>query len=132
MYIWSQLKVCFNTTEGLILNKYKKLTSYENHITDIFVSQKYKYFMCSTFTGQIIIFKLSKRKHVIHTFTSHQKCVTSLHEMPNQPNLFISASNDNTIRIFSLDKFTELYCFLLPAGVNKINLLSEKMFACFY
>lgn len=32
----------------------------------------------------------------------------------------------------SLDKFTELYCFILPAGVTNINLLSEKLFACFY
>ena len=53
-------------------------------------------------------------------------------EIPSQPTLFISASNDNTIRIFSLDKFTELYSFNLPAGVTNINLLSEKMFACFY
>lgn len=44
----------------------------------------------------------------------------------------MSASNDNTIRIFSLDKFTELYCFNLPAGVTNINLLNEKTFACFY
>ena len=58
--------------------------------------------------------------------------MTSLQEIPNQPTLFISASNDNTIKIFSLDKFTELYSFILPAGVTNINLLSEKMFACFY
>lgn len=32
----------------------------------------------------------------------------------------------------SLDKFTELYCFILPAGVTSINLISEKLFACFY
>ena len=51
MYIWSQMKVCINQIDGKILNKYKKLTSYENHITDIFVSQKYNYFVCSTFTG---------------------------------------------------------------------------------
>lgn len=53
-------------------------------------------------------------------------------EIPERPTLFISASNDNTIRIFSLDKFTELYRFILPAGVANINLLSSKIFACFY
>jgi len=44
----------------------------------------------------------------------------------------MSASNDSTIKIFSLDKFTELYSFILPAGASNINLISEKMFACFY
>jgi hypothetical protein len=38
-------------------------------------------------------------------FTSHKKCVRALSEIPDKPTLFISASNDNTIRIFSLDKF---------------------------
>jgi hypothetical protein len=47
---------------------------------------------------------------------------------PQVCNVFV----DNTIRIFSLDKFSELYSFILPAGVANINLLSEKIFACFY
>lgn len=133
IFSWSQLKVCFNDLDGKILYRYKKLTSYEDHITDIFVSEKYRYFVSSTYSGQIIVWKLKKRKELIHSFNnSHTKCVTSLQEIPNQPTLFISASNDNTIRIFSLDKFTELYCFVLPAGVTNINLLSEKVFACFY
>ena len=53
-------------------------------------------------------------------------------EIPERPTLFISGSNDNTIRIFSLDKFIELYRFVLPAGIANINLLSSKIFACFY
>lgn len=44
--------------------------------------------------------------------------------------MFVSASLDNTIRIFSLDRFTELYCLQLPAGSGKINLLDENSFAC--
>jgi hypothetical protein len=44
----------------------------------------------------------------------------------------MSASNDNTIRIFSLDKFSELYSFILPAGVTNVSLLSDSIFACFY
>jgi hypothetical protein len=55
-----------------------------------------------------------------------------LQEIQGHPSLFLSASNDNTIRIFSLDKFQELYCFNLPPGATKISLLSEKIFACFY
>ena len=132
IFSWSQLKVCFNDLNGKILYRYKKLTNYEDYITDIFVSEKYRYFVTSTYTGNIIVWKLQKRKELIHTFIAHTKCVTSLQEIPNQPTLFISASNDSTIRIFSLDKFAELYSFILPAGVHNIHLLSEKMFACFY
>ena len=84
IFSWSQLKVCFNDLNGKILFRYKKLTSYEDHITDIFVSEKYRYFVTSTFSGQIIVWKLKKRKELIHSFNnSHMKCVTSLQEIPN-------------------------------------------------
>lgn len=132
IFTWSQLKACFNDLDGKILFKYKKLTAYEDYITDMIISSKYKYFLTSTYSGSIIVWKLQKKKEMIHTFLSHTKCVTSLHHIPSQPNLFMSAANDNTIKIFSLDKFTELYSFILPAGASNINLLSEKKFACFY
>ena len=51
IFSWSQLKQCFNDLDGKILFRYKKLTSYEDYITDIFVSEKYRYFVTSTFTG---------------------------------------------------------------------------------
>lgn len=139
IFLWSQMKVNFNTLDGKLLFRYKKVISqdkssntYENHITDIFVSKKYSYFISSTYNGKIVVNKLSKRRELMHVFNSHSKCVTSLREIPDQPSLFISASNDNTIRIFSLDKFSELYSFILPAGVANISLLSAKRFACFY
>lgn len=69
---------------------------------------------------------------MIHSFGGHSKTVSSLMIHPKQKTLFISASNDNTIRIWCLDKFTELYCFELPAGINNIKLMTESIFACFY
>lgn len=90
IFSWSQLKVCFNYLDGekggKLFTRYKKLTNYEDFITDIFVSEKYTYFITSTFTGQIIIWKLKekKSKELIHCFNnSHTKCVTSLHEIPD-------------------------------------------------
>jgi len=36
------------------------------------------------------------------------------------------------VRIWCLDKFTELYCFDLPAGLLNIKMLNQHVFACFY
>ena len=131
IFSWSQLKVCFNDLSGKILFRYKKLTSYEDCITDIFVSEKYNYFVTSTTSGRIIVWKLQKKKYLIHTYIGHFKTVTSMMVIPERPTLFISASNDNTLRMFSLDKFMELYRFELNPGINNI-LLSSKVFAHFY
>lgn len=66
IFTWSQLKACFNTLEGKILFRYKKLTTYEDYITDCLVNQKYKYFVTSTYTGGVIVWKLQKKKEIIH------------------------------------------------------------------
>ena len=58
IFTWSQLKACFNDMDGEILFRYKKLTTYEDYITDMIVSEKYKYFVTSTFTGNVIVWKL--------------------------------------------------------------------------
>ena len=78
IFTWSQLKACFNDLDGKIIYRYKKLTAYEDYITDMIISQKYKYFLTSTFLGSVIVWKLQKKKELIHTFSSHTKCVTSL------------------------------------------------------
>ena len=69
--------------DGKILYRYKKLTTYEDFITDCIVSEKYKYFVTSTFSGNVIVWKLQKKKEVIHAFTTHTKQVTSLREIPD-------------------------------------------------
>jgi WD40 repeat protein len=69
----------------------------------------------------------SKRK-LIHSYNGHTKKVTSLCTHPINT-MFISASLDNTVRIWCLDKFTELYCFNLIAGLTNIKLLNDKLFA---
>jgi WD40 repeat protein len=132
IFTWSQLKSCFNGLDGKLKYKYNQLTSPEDLITDVIVNEEYKYFLTSTHSGMIIVWKLQRKKQKVHTFNFHFKSVTSLTAIPGQPTLFISASNDNTIRISSLDKFVELYNFILPAGVTNIHLLSESIFACFY
>jgi len=83
VFSWSQLKACFNDLNGKILNRYKKLTNYEDYITDILISDMYRYFVTSTFTGNIIVWKRQKKKQLVHTFSSHTKCVTSLQDIPD-------------------------------------------------
>jgi len=78
IFTWSQLKACFNDMDGKILFRYKQLTTYEDYITDLLVSDKYKYFVTSTFSGSVIVWKLQKKKEIIHAFNVHSKSVTSL------------------------------------------------------
>lgn len=131
------------------MGKYHSLTSKEDYITDLIISEEFKYFITSTVFGQIYVWKLNVRstfinfdgldeekrfqtmktkRKLIHSYTGHTKKVTSLAPHSNNT-LFISASLDNTVRIWCLDKFIELYCFELDAGLTNIVLLNDKLFA---
>ena len=112
--------------------KFRKLTSYEDYITDVLVSIKFKYLVTATTSGQVILWKLGNKKELIHTFESQRKLVSSLQEIPGLPSLFLAASNDCSIRLFDLEKCLELYRVNLPAGVTNIQLLSHKQFVCSY
>ncbi|CDW78455.1 wd repeat-containing protein 87 [Stylonychia lemnae] len=133
IFTWSQLKTCFNDiSTGKLQFKFKSLTTYEDYITDLILSDEFRYFITSTYFGHIFVWKLTIHRKLIHSYGGHTKTVTSLSNHPTQPTLFISASNDNTIRIWCLDKFSELYCFELQAGINNIKMMNERIFACFY
>jgi len=126
------VQTCFNDIEdGKLVFKYKGLTAYEDYITDLIISDIYKYFLTSTYKGQIYVWKLAEDKKLIHTFKNHAWTVTSLVNHPDK-NLFISSSIDNTIWIWCLDKFVEIYCFNLVSGLLNSKLLSDSKFALFY
>lgn len=154
IFSWSQKYTCFNLLEdGTRVARYEELTTYEDYITDLIISDEFKYFITSTMFGQIYVWKLNvlskvslgmmdkndlkllktnktKRK-LIHSYSGHTRKVTCLVNHPIKT-MFISASLDNTVRIWWLDKFTELYCFHLLAGTTNIKLLNDKLFAWFY
>lgn len=71
---------------------------------------------------------LKTKRKLIHSYSGHTKKVTSLAKHSNTT-MFISASLDNTVRIWCLDQLIELYCFNLEAGITNIKLLSDKHFA---
>jgi len=114
-----------------VVFKYKGLTAYEDYITDLIISDIYKYFITSTYKGSIFVWKLMKEWKLIHTFKGHARTVTSLVNHPDK-NLFISASLDNSIKIWCLDMFVEIYSFWLVSGLINIKLLSDSKFSLFY
>ena len=79
------------------------MSTYEDYITDLIISEEFKYFITSTFFGHIFVWKMQQHRKMIHSFGGHSKTVTSLCIHPKQKTLFISASNDNSIRIWCLD-----------------------------
>ncbi len=79
IFTWSQLKTCFNDiSDGHLLFKYKSLSTYEDYITDLIISEEFKYFLTSTYFGHIFVWKLDKHRKMIHSFSGHSKTVTSL------------------------------------------------------
>ena len=60
IFLWSQEITYFNMLEdGSKLAKYHSLTSYEDYITDLIISEEFKYFITSTMFGQIYVWKLN-------------------------------------------------------------------------
>lgn len=112
---WNQKRTCFNNLSkvtGSIMFCYKELTIEENCITDIILNMELKYFMTSTHSGDIFVWKFQQHKKLIHTYTGHFREVTSLTKHPSDNSMFVSASLDGTIRFWSLDvsQFSVLTC----------------------
>ena len=52
IFIWSQVKVCFNDIEtGKLVFKFDRLTNFKDYVTDLIISEKFKYFITSTLSG---------------------------------------------------------------------------------
>lgn len=68
IFCWSQEVTCFNLLEdGSRIAKYNALTSYEDYITDLIISDEFKYFITSTMFGQIYVWKLNVRTKIPNT-----------------------------------------------------------------
>jgi WD40 repeat protein len=124
---WNQGKMCFNhlagTKAGKLIFTLKDLTSPENSITDVLINLDYRYFHTGTSTGQILVWKYDTSKKQIHSFQGHFKAVTCLIPVKTEPDLLLSAALDSTVRIWSLDKFQQLYMLHIPTdGLSYIRL----------
>lgn len=127
---YSKEAMCFNHLSGSKAGKLifclKDLTSTENAITDVLINLDYRYFHTGTSTGQILVWKYDTSKKQIHSFQGHFKAVTCLMPVKTEPDLLLSAALDSTVRIWSLDKFQQLYMLHLPTeGLSYIRLYQD-------
>lgn len=80
------------------------MTIKENFITDVILFNDYQAFITGTQYGELIAWKWgSDEKRLVHNFTGHLKTISHLMAHPTKLNLFVSASLDNTIKIWCMD-----------------------------
>ena len=129
IFAWNHEAVCFYSLRGnfeyqpgQIEMKYDELNMKEDYITDLLLFGESKSFLTSTQFGNINAWKQKEAKKLIHQFTGHIKTVTSLMRHPRYTSVFVSASLDNTIRVWCIEvnlplifirhqRLVELYCF---------------------
>lgn len=141
---WNANKMCFNHLSGeragSLIFALKDLVSPENAITDVLINLDYRYFHTGTTSGDILVWKYDDRKfddngvhyqqyrlgRQIHSFQGHFKAVSCLMPAKNEPDLLLSAALDSTVRIWSLDKFQQLYMLHLETnGLSYIRLCQD-------
>lgn len=134
---WNQSNLCFHHTDlehkGKLMFWIKDFITPEVRITDLMVNMHYKYFCTGQSNGQIIVWKFENSKKQIHQFNGHVKEVSSLLQMKDDHQLFLSASLDATIRIWSLDKFQLIYTLFMPySGLSFVRIFKEgkKILLC--
>lgn len=104
---------------------------YGEQILDVLVFIEYRYFLVSTDEGNIYVFKyvqtgrVEMQKKLIHTYSGHAKHCSHLSPMKNFPNLFMSASLDGSVRVWSLESFSHLYTIDIPGTLTFCRLLSR-------
>ncbi|CAG9319560.1 unnamed protein product [Blepharisma stoltei] len=93
-------------------------------ITDTLYCPPQGYCVCATSEGQIFVYKLGSRSKPIHTFDGHNRSILALAAHSN-PNLFLSASIDCTMKIWSIEHFHLIYTFKTHSSpTNPINFIS--------
>lgn len=86
-------------------------------ITDTLYCPPQGYCVCATAEGQILVYKLGSRLKPIHTFTGHNRTILALGPHSN-PNLFLSASADSTLKIWSIEHFNLIYNFKIHSSAS--------------
>ena len=104
----------------------------EEMIMDVIVFTEFRYFLTATDEGNIYVWKyvqsgkVETSKRLIHTYTGHNKKVTSIQPMEKYPQLFTSVSHDGTCRIWSLEAFLHLYTLEIPGSLIFSKILNRS------
>ena len=124
---WSQgasgsvVYVGFNRlSNGALISVMKDLIDTDEQILDVLVFAEYRYFLTATDEGNIYVWKyvqdgkVHATKRLIHAFQGHAKEIRMIMPFKQYPHLFLSASLDGTVRIWSLETFQHLYTLEIP------------------
>jgi WD40 repeat protein len=91
----------YNIISDRLLVDMHKVAEPTNQLTAITLSPKMGYFIAGANQGQILIYKMQRYRRLVNAFQSHEKKIIALH-VNRLENELLSASEDQTIRIFSL------------------------------
>lgn len=104
-------------------------------ITCVLSSSFHEYVAVATTLGHIYLYNLLAPCNLLHTYFGHTKIITKLCSHPN-PNFFISCSLDFTVRIWSFELYSQVYCLKIPMKPNKpltyVNLIDHMRVAYCY
>ena len=119
------------SSAGELLCLYKDLSDKDEKILDILLYSQLKFFVVATTEGSIYVFnyapngQVEANRMLIHTFTEHYKSVPSLAKIERYPNLLISASYDQSIRIWSLTTLSLQYTLEIPSNLTYLRITDD-------
>jgi WD40 repeat protein len=119
------------SSAGELLCLYKDLSDKDEKILDILLYSNLKFFVVATTEGNIYVFnyapngQVEANRMLIHTFTDHYKSVPSLAKIERYPNLLISASYDQSIRIWSLTTLSLQYTLEIPSNLTYLRITDD-------
>lgn len=89
-------------------------------ITDVLVTSEHEYFLAGTYNGTICLYKVSQPTRLLHVYEGHIKSILALNHHTHS-DFFISASSDNTVRVWNYNSFSQIYVFKLPNIAHPVN-----------
>ena len=66
IFTWSQVKATFHDLQGKLIFEYENMTKFEDYLTDVIINDRYNYFITSTMSGLILVWKYYAKKTLVH------------------------------------------------------------------
>ena len=101
----------------------------EDLFTDVLINDRFNYFVTSAVSGSIFVWKYYPNKQLVHKSQIHTDTITTICNHPVREKYMVSASNDCSIKVLSLEHFDTIYSMNLEQGASCVKLLNHKFFA---